>query len=73
MEGLISEEEAAPAMGEGEAGRLVMATTGDSEEIGTYGIPGGAVADGGNAGNATSKATVKAGAGSRHGARTAAR
>ena len=69
----VSEKEAATAMGEGEARRQPTATARGSEENGTDDKKVGTSAVGGNTRNATSAAADKAGAGGRHGARTAAR
>ena len=69
----VLKEEAATAMGAGGAGRPLTATAGDTEERGADGRPWGAAAGMGDTGQATSAAANKAGAGGRHGEKTATR
>ena len=68
-----SEKEAATIGGPGEAGRLLTAIGGESEESGADSEPEGAVAGGGNTTDATSTAADEVGARGHHGWRTGAR
>ena len=67
------EEEAVTAMEAGEARQPLTATAGDVEESRVDGGPGSAAAGRGVTREATSAAADEAGAGGRHGAKTAAR
>ena len=73
MEYSASEEEAATSMGVGYARRPLTATAGATRERGVDSRPGGAAAGRGDTCEATSAAADEAGAGGRHGAKTAAR